>query len=502
MSALAPTEIVLPEHAVSDLARYATRADWEALDDAIRLARRALAGRTVWVINSTATGGGVAELTRSLVPYCRDAGIDARWLVIQGTPAFFAITKRIHNLLHGHPGDGGPLGAVERATYDEVLAANAWWLRGVIGEGDVVVLHDPQTAGLLPLLAESEPMLVWRCHVGSDQTALIARRAWDFLVPYLRRADRIVVSPGSVLPAVLAAIPTDCIAPSIDPCATKNLGMRRATARAILARAGLTAADGLEPRATFARRDGSRRAIARRASVLRDGAGLRLGSAPLIAHLGRWDRLKDPVGVMQAIVDHVPARLDAHLILAGPDVHAVTDDPEDAGVFAELERAWTALSPARRRRVTIAALPMDDRDENAAIVNALQRQADVVVKKSLQEGFGLGVTEALWKRRPVVATRVGGIREQVLHGRTGLLVDDPTDLDAFGRAVTATVEQPTLARALGRNGHVLVRRRFLSHRHLLEWAETLRSLVADRLDAGGAATRAPVAARRSERRGR
>ena len=126
--------------------------------------------------------------------------------------------------------------------------------------------------------------------------------------------------------------------------------------------------------------------------------------------------------------------------------------------------------------MTLATLPMEDIEENAAIVNALQRQATVVIKKSLQEGFGLGVTEALWKRRPVVATRVGGVRAQIVHRATGILVDDPTDLSAFGGAVSELLEHPQAARALGKNGHLVVRRRYLSHRHIIEWAGLLASV--------------------------
>jgi trehalose synthase len=209
--------------------------------------------------------------------------------------------------------------------------------------------------------------------------------------------------------------------------------------------------------------------------VRRVEPGFRAGSGPLIVQLGRWDRLKDPLGVLEAFVRHVPARLDAHLLLAGPAVDAVTDDPEGRLVLDELEAAWTALPLSDRRRVTVATLPMDDLEENGAIVNALQRQADVVVKKSLHEGFGLGISEALWKRRPVVATRVGGIPEQVIDGVTGVLVDDAADLAGFGSVVAELLDHPSQARALGRRGHWIVRRRFLAHRQLAVWARVVRA---------------------------
>jgi trehalose synthase len=336
-----------------------------------------------------------------------------------------------------------------------------------------VVLHDPQTAGLVPLLGGKGATVVWRSHVGIDRTDPLSQVAWDFLLPHILCADRIVASPRVTLPTALAGMPIDRIAPSIDPCSTKNVGVAHATARAILARAGLVQAPEGVAEPLFRRRDGTLARIRRDAAVLRVEPGFRLGRGPLIVHLGRWDRLKDAVGVLDAVVHQVPAALGAHLVLAGPAVDAVTDDPEEGVILDELERAWTSLPLAERRRVTVATLPMDDLEENGAIVNALQRQADLVVKKSLQEGFGLGVTEALWKRRPVVATRVGGIPEQVQHGVSCVLVDDPTDVAAFGSAVSALLEQPERASALGQRGHLIVRRRFLAPRQIVEWAEVI-----------------------------
>ena len=158
---------------------------------------------------------------------------------------------------------------------------------------------------------------------------------------------------------------------------------------------------------------------------------MRLGVDPLVVHLTRWDRLKDPVGVMESFASGVLDRVDARLILAGPSVHAVADDPEAAAVYREVERRWQLLPSAERERIELAQLPMRDLEENAAIVNALQRQATVIVKKSLEEGFGLGVTEAMWKRRPVVASRVGGHQDQIQDGISGVLLDDPRDLAAL-----------------------------------------------------------------------
>jgi len=170
---------------------------------------------------------------------------------------------------------------------------------------------------------------------------------------------------------------------------------------------------------------------------------------------------------------------DAHLVLAGPDVRAVDDDPEGAAVYERVVSAWQALPPKIRRRVHLANLPMEDLEENATIVNALQRHARIVVQKSLQEGFGLTVTEAMGKARPVVASRVGGIQDQVVNEESGLLIDDATDLDAFTGALRRLLDDPALAGRLARNAHRRVKDRFLCNRHFCEYGELLTRLDAE-----------------------
>jgi trehalose synthase len=172
-----------------------------------------------------------------------------------------------------------------------------------------------------------------------------------------------------------------------------------------------------------------------------------------------------------------PAIGDAHLVVAGPSVAAVADDPEGAEVLEEARRAWAGLSPTVRRRVHLACLPMEDGEENAAIVNALQRRADVIVQKSLAEGFGLTVAEGMWKARPVVASRIGGIQDQISHGTTGVLIDDPTDLDAYGRAVAALLEDPAGAAEMGHRAQERVRNEFLGPRHLIQYVELIGGLL-------------------------
>jgi len=182
--------------------------------------------------------------------------------------------------------------------------------------------------------------------------------------------------------------------------------------------------------------------------------------APLVCQVSRWDRLKDPVGVLQGFARHVRSSLDAHLLLVGPAMASVADDPEGAEVFAEALAAWQRLPARPRARIHLVNLPTEDRVENAVVVNALQRKVDVVVQKSLAEGFGLTVTEAMWKERPIVASRVGGIQDQIMDGRSGLLIA-PTDLPALGKAISSLIADLGFAQAVGHAARQRARDRFL-----------------------------------------
>ena len=192
--------------------------------------------------------------------------------------------------------------------------------------------------------------------------------------------------------------------------------------------------------------------------------------------MSRWDRLKDPVGLLACFAEHV-ADAASHLVIAGPDVEAVDDDPEGAEVLAEVRAALAEMPGAVRGRVHLVSLPMDDLDENAAMVNALQRRADVVVQKSIAEGFGLTVAEAMWKQKPVVAGRVGGIQDQIVDGESGLLVDDPRDLAAVAAAIDSLLGDPERAARIGRAARERVIEEFLQIRRLLEYFEHIEELL-------------------------
>jgi trehalose synthase len=414
-------------------------------------------------------------MLRSLLAYARGAGIDARWLVIPGTPEFFRITKRIHNNLHGDPGDGGDLGEAEAAIYEHTLLRVIEDLAGLIRPGDLAIVHDPQPAGLCRALKGIGAIVLWRCHVGLDKPNGIARRAWDFLKPHIEVADGFVFSRKAFAWEGLPEDKVAVIPPSIDAFSPKNQDIDTSTVAAILSAAHIIA-ERPSGTPTYLREDGTPARVDRHARLTQEEAVPFDGQ--LVAQVSRWDRLKDPLGVMQGFAAEVAPKSDAHLVLAGPDVQAVADDPEGAEVLKECEESWHGLDADTRRRVHLACLPMEDREENAAIVNALQRRATVVVQKSIAEGFGLTVAEAQWKGRPVVATRIGGIQDQIVDGVTGLLVDDPRDLVAYGRAVVELLEEPTRADEMGVAARERVRKEFLGPRHLMQYADLFGRLLA------------------------
>ena len=265
------------------------------------------------------------------------------------------------------------------------------------------------------------------------------------------------------------------IHPTIDAFAPKNVDLDPDAVRAILAVTGLVPDAGASGRVTFERQDGTAGRIERRARLVEDAP--LAPDTPVVLQVSRWDALKDPIGVIRGFAEHVPAETGAHLVYAAPDVASVADDPEGERVLREAIELRNALPEAARRRIHYALLPMDDLDENAMMVNALQRHARVVVQKSLAEGFGLTVAEAMWKARPVVASRIGGIQEQIVHGDNGVLLDDPRDLAAYGAAVTALLDDEERAERMGARARERVRDRFLNARALIDYGNVIRSVL-------------------------
>jgi trehalose synthase len=446
--------------------------DYSRIEQAMADVGRIFAGRVIWHVNSTARGGGVAEMLQSLLAYTRGAGVDARWVTIGADDDFFRITKRIHNHLHGADGDGGDLGDAETAVYERTLAASAKELIPQLDERDVVYLHDPQTAGLAHALSSVAGRIVWRCHVGLDRPNALARRAWSFLLPYVEPADAYVFSRRAFAWEGLDDRKVWIVAPSIDAFSPKNQEMGPDAVRAILVRSGL--AEGGGSAAVFLRQNGTQGRVDRVAELDQDGPVP--VQVPLVAQVSRWDRLKDSAGVLRGFAERC-RHPSAHLLLAGPSVAEVADDPEGAQVLAEIRAQRADLPAELRARVHLGILPMDDLEENAAIVNAIQRRADVVVQKSLAEGFGLTVAEAMWKARPVVASRIGGIQDQIVDGESGILID-PSDLDATAAAIDGLLADQARAREVGAAARERVRASFLGTRHLVQYLELLGNLLA------------------------
>ncbi|HEX4541359.1 MAG TPA: glycosyltransferase [Acidimicrobiales bacterium] len=457
--------VLLGEKRITQLAAQAERTN------------RVLAGRTVWNVNSTAQGGGVAEMLEVLLAYARGGGVDTRWLVIHGVPDFFAVTKRLHNWLHGVPGDGGDLGAAEHRIYEQNLADNEGDLTARVRPGDVVILHDPQTTGLIAAMKRAGAVVIWRCHVGADdRDNPFVVRAWEFLAPYLEDADAFIFSRATYPPAWLDGGRVHVIPPSIDPFSAKNQELAPGAVRSILARIGLLTESAAEVPPEFMHRDGLPGTVTGVADIVSEGGRLD-PDAPVVAQISRWDRLKDMFGVMCGFADHVGGESGANLVLAGPEAKGVADDPEALAVYSECLEGWRRLRPDQRRRIRLVRLPMDDVEANAAMVNALQRHAAVVVQKSLVEGFGLTVAEAMWKARAVVASAVGGINDQIVDGESGRLLADPTDLVTFGAIVDSLLHDPGERQRLGRAARQRVLDQFMGDRHLIQYGHLLEELL-------------------------
>lgn len=475
MSTVAAREVAVEPLSIERMEALIDPEDWARLMEGLATAHSLLDGRQLWNVNSTAAGGGVAEMLRSWVGLARGLGFGMRWLTISGSADFFALTKRIHNMLHGSPGDGGPLGEEERAVYERVGRENADAVLATLGPEDVVFLHDPQTAALAAPIAATGRKVVWRCHVGTDEENEHSRAAWAFLEPYVTGADAVVFSREDYVPPCCEGMLQRIVPPSIDALSPKNQEIEAAVVEAILLQAGLL---DVESDATpeYELPDGSSRRVERRCEVTSNGA-LPGPECRIVTQVSRWDRLKDPVGVMRGFAFAAASGADAHLVLAGPSLGSVADDPEGAAVFAEVEAEWRALPEETRARVHLACLPMEDLEENAVIVNALQRRSTIVVQKSLKEGFGLTVTEAMWKSRPVIASAIGGIRDQIEDGVSGVLLHDPIDLEGFGAATLELLNAPARAAEIGLAARERVRKAFLEDRHTLQYVDLLGELL-------------------------
>ena len=384
----------------------------QTVDDLFKIAK-GLEGKIITNINSTAVGGGVAEILTRMVPLLRELGVDARWEVIKGDDRFFNITKKIHNALHGVD---VALSEEEVDYFLEVERENA---ENINLEGDVVFVHDPQPIALVEKKAQLGNKWLWRCHIDFSHPK---EWVWNFLRFYIEKYDAAVFSAPAFARAL--SINQILISPSIDPLSEKNRELNEEEINTVFDRFVI---------------DRSR---------------------PIVTQISRFDYLKDPVGVVEAY-KLAKKRVDCELILAGGPA---TDDPEGEKVLSEVkERA------AGDPDIFILLLPPGSDFE----INALQRGSTVILQKSLREGFGLTVAEALWKAKPVIASAVGGIPLQVTHKYSGILTNT---IEGTAYWIKQLIQTPEYAYNLGRNGREHIKNNFLITRHLRDYMLAFLSL--------------------------
>ena len=451
----------------------------------------ALGGRRVWMINSTPRGGGVAEMLPKQVAILRELGVPTEWAVIgSDDPRFFVLTKRLHNLIHG-VGDPAALDGDDRALYEQVNRANADSLRGRLSARDILVVHDPQPMAMGALLAADLDLpAVWRCHIGLDGENAATGAAWEFLSAYARGYDHAVFSAPEYI-RCFPAHRTAIIHPAIDPLSDKNRYLSSVRLTGVLANAGLVGGD--QPVLTPPFDDEVRRLTpAGDWRLAREAEPIGLLFRPVVTQISRWDRLKGFLPLLHAFVrvkERAPAARDTihrrrleivRLVLAGPDPASIPDDPEAQEVLAELRRSYLALPPAVQADIAILSLPMASTRENALIVNALQRASSVVVQNSLEEGFGLTVSEAMWKRCAVLGSSACGIRQQIRDGVDGRLAPDASDSDTVADTLDELLADGQQRSVLGRNAERRVVDNFLVFTQTANWLRLLVRVVEGR----------------------
>lgn len=381
------------------------------IDELALLAER-LRGTSIQNINSTAVGGGVAEILTRMIPLLKQLGVDARWDVIKGNEKFFEVTKKMHNALHGVE---TTIAESEYEVFLDVTRANAADLQF----SDIVFVHDPQPIGLIEYRTDTSSRWLWRCHVDFSRPD---PAVWRFLERFLHSYDCAVFSAPAF--ARQLPIPQALIAPSIDPLSDKNRDLPDEVVDEVFERFHI---------------DRSR---------------------PIITQISRFDYLKDPLGVIKAY-RLAKKRVDIQLVLAGG---GATDDPEGPVIMRQVQE-----EADKDPDIYVLFLPPASDIE----INALQRGSTVVLQKSLREGFGLTVAEALWKRKPTIAGAVGGIPLQITHKYSGILT---TSIEGTAHWIKQLIQEPRYAEGLGRNGHEHIRHNYLITRHLKDYLLTFLSL--------------------------
>lgn len=396
---------------------YAAAAGEDVIEH-LRQLTESLRGMKIVHVNSTRTGGGVAEILHKLIPLMRELGLDASWEVISGEEDFFQCTKSIHNGLQGQA-----VFIKDRLweAYQRINQDNAERLREQLESADIVFIHDPQPAPLLGLCPNRKGKWIWRCHIDLSHPH---RPVWRKLREFVTDYDASVFSLASF--AQPLPHPQYLIPPSIDPLSDKNVELSQDEINATYQQFGI------DP------------------------------ERPLISQISRFDRFKDPLGVLQSYRLSKRFIPTLQLVLAGG---SATDDPEGASVLQEIRDAAN-----NDPDVHILDLPPDAH----RTINALQRASDIVLQKSVREGFGLTVTEAMWKHKPVIGGDTGGIRLQVVNYHTGFLVNSP---EGAALRIRYLFHRPDELKSMGTQAHDFVRDNFLLTRHLREHLALVLALI-------------------------
>lgn len=447
-----------------------------ALQHVAPTVRAAMRDQVVWNINTGIAVGGAHEMIHSMLSGIGALGVEVHWVTFDAEPEFLTTCKRLHNWVYGRPGDGRHMTEVTRSHYETLLGHEIAYLRERANPGDIAIVHDPQTAGLIPYLKDMGCKVVWRCHLGTAEANEWTRAAWDFLRPYVAKADTVIVSQPDYAPDFVPDDKLLIMSPSIDGNSTRNIYIDASVVDDTLVRANIVDGNESAHHVEFRRQDGATGAVRRHFDLVH-GHQLIPADAQLVTQVSRWDRLKDMRGVLRSFVEHRTLfDADVHLALVGPNPGSEQSDPEAHSVRGECIEYWEALPDSVKGRVHLVSLPTDDTDESAHLVNAVQRRSDVVIQKSLAEGFGLTVAEAMWKHRPTVASAVGGLATQISDGDNGLLIKDPHDGEECATALARLLSDEELATRLGRAGHDSVRDNYLGDRHLLQFADLILRL--------------------------
>ena len=380
-----------------------------------------LSGKHITCVNSTYQGGGVAEILNSIVPLFDQVGVDFGWRILHGTPDFFTITKKFHNALQGSKIN------LSKRKKDIYYETNRRFSTFTHIEHDLVIVHDPQPLPLISFYKKAQPW-IFRCHIDISNPI---KEVWDYLKGFIQKYDHFVVSLPEYQKDDLD-IPQSVIHPAIDPLTAKNKAVSETKVSKYLEKFGIDR------------------------------------KKPIISQVSRFDPWKDPIGVVK-IFERVRKKMDCQLVLLG---QFATDDPEGHKILRSLQKKVDKSSFKHDIKLVVV--------DNAFLVNCLQRASSVVIQKSLKEGFGLTVTEALYKGTPVVASNVGGIPLQVIDGENGFL-HNPHDLKGFSTSVLKLLKDEKLRTAMGKAGKEHVKKNFLITRLMLDWLYLMNNLLSKRV---------------------